>query len=406
MKKHVFAKIDFILLALTSALLIIGLITLYSAANTSSGGAHNYFNRQLLFALFGMVLLLITQFLPFKVLQRSAYLFYALAMLALVLVLFFGVRGYGAERWLVIGSLRLQPSEPAKLATVLAVARYLSQPAVDINRFKHFAVTVAIILLPFLLIARQPDLGTSLVFLALLIPVLFWAGLNWFMLFVIIAPLLTAILSFNFYAFLIWMALLIIVLLISRRKTWVLIAVFMLHIFVGLATPQLWNGLRPYQKQRILTFANPESDPRGSGYQVIQSKVAIGSGGLWGKGFQHGTQTQLRFLPAQHTDFIFSVLGEEWGFMGVLTTLIVFLLFILYMLYIATAARSVFGSVTVIGITTVFFFHIAVNIGMTAGLAPVTGLPLPFISYGGSFLLTSLWMVGIVANISANRHKN
>ncbi len=406
MKRHPFTKIDFILLALTLMLLVIGLVTLYSAASTSAAEAHNYFNRQLLFAVLGVGLLLLTNILPFRFLQRSAYAFYILSIFGLVLVLFFGVRGYGAERWLVLGSLRLQPSEPAKLATVLAVARYLSLPGVDINRFKHFAITSAIILLPFLLIARQPDLGTSLVFLALLIPVLFWAGLNWFMLFVLIAPVLTAILSFNFYAFLIWMLLLIVVLIFSRRKTWMLMAVFMLHIMVGLAMPQLWNGLRPYQKQRILTFANPESDPRGSGYQIIQSKVAIGSGGLWGKGFRHGTQTQLRFLPAQHTDFIFSVIGEEWGFMGVLVTLAVFLLFILYMLYIATAARSVFGSGAVIGILTVFFFHIAVNIGMTVGLAPVTGLPLPFISYGGSFLLTSLWMVGIVANISANRHKN
>jgi len=406
MKQHPFARIDFILLTLTLILLVMGLVTLYSAASTSAAEAHNYFSRQLVFAILGVGLLLLTNIMPFKFFQRTAYIFYALSIAMLVLVLFIGVRGYGAERWLVIGSLRIQPSEPAKLATVLAVARYLSLPGVDINRFKHFAVTSAIILLPFILIARQPDLGTSLVFLALLIPVLFWAGLNWFMLFVIVAPALTAILSFNFYAYLIWMFLLILILVFSRRKIWILIAVFMLHIFVGLATPQLWDSLRPYQKQRILTFANPESDPRGSGYQIIQSKVAIGSGGLWGKGFRHGSQTQLRFLPAQHTDFIFSVIGEEWGFMGVLATLFVFLLFILYMFYIATVARSVFGSVAVIGILTIFFFHLAVNIGMTAGLAPVTGLPLPFISYGGSFLLTSLWMVGIVANISANRHKN
>jgi len=240
--------------------------------------------------------------------------------------------------------------------------------------------------MPFLLIARQPDLGTSLVFLVLCLPLLFWAGLNWFSLFVIITPLLTMILSFNFYAFLVWMILIFAVLIISKRKPIILISVFIIHIFVGLLTPVLWGQLKPYQQQRILTFANPEADPKGAGYQIIQSKVAIGSGGIWGKGFLEGSQTQLRFLPAQHTDFIFSVIGEEWGFIGVLIVILLFMALLLYLIYLSSLVRSLYASLIIIGITTVLFFHIVVNIGMSVGLAPVTGLPLPLISYGGSFL--------------------
>ena len=194
-----------------------------------------------------------------------------------------------------------------------------------------------------------------------------------------------------------------IVLIVSRRQPIILISIFILHIFVGLITPVLWSQLKPYQQQRILTFANPEADPQGAGYQIIQSKVAIGSGGIWGKGFLDGTQTQLRFLPAQHTDFIFSVIGEEWGFSGVLIVLMLFTILLLYLIYLASMVRSLFSSMVIIGVVTVLFFHILVNIGMTIGLAPVTGLPLPFISYGGSFLLSVFLMMGVIMNFSLNR---
>ena len=199
------------------------------------------------------------------------------------------------------------------------------------------------------------------------------------------------------------MILISIVLIVSHRKPVILIGIFLLHIIVGLITPVLWAQLKPYQQQRILTFANPEADPQGAGYQIIQSKVAIGSGGIWGKGFLDGTQTQLRFLPAQHTDFIFSVIGEEWGFSGVLVVILLFVILLLYLIYLAGLVRSKYSSLIIIGVTTVLFFHIVVNIGMTIGLAPVTGLPLPFISYGGSFLLSMFLMMGLIMNFSFNR---
>jgi len=406
MQKNKFLSLDFTLAFILTCLISIGLIAVYSATHIADQSSGGYFSKQLTVAIVGFIIMLSMAFIPFKYIQRSSYLFYVINILLLIFVLIFGSRGFGAERWLAIGSLRLQPSEFCKLATIMAVANYISGSDVDINRFKHFLIVIGLIIIPFILIARQPDLGTSLVFLAIILPLLYWSGLNWFYLFVIITPLITLILSFNFYAFLIWMFVVSIILVLSRQKPIILISVFLLHIIVGLITPVLWGQLKPYQQQRILTFANPEADPQGAGYQIIQSKVAIGSGGIWGKGFLEGTQTQLRFLPAQHTDFIFSVIGEEWGFSGVLVVLLLFTILLLYLIYLASLVRSKFSSLVVVGITTVLFFHIVVNIGMTIGLAPVTGLPLPFISYGGSFLLSMFLMMGIIMNFSMNRYSH
>jgi len=257
--------------------------------------------------------------------------------------------------------------------------------------------------LPAVLIVEQPDLGTSLVFLALTIPVLFWAGLNWFYIFIILSPLLVIIASFNFWAFLFVMLIISFILFYSRRKPLIIVAVFILNIAVGIVTPYLWGHLRPYQQQRIVTFINPEKDPKGSGYQIIQSQVAIGSGGITGKGYLNGSQTHLRFLPAQHTDFIFSVIGEEFGFIGSAFVLLIFLLLILRLIHLASLVRDPFENMILIGVVTIIFFHVVINIGMSIGMAPVTGLPLPFISYGGSFLLTNMTMIGIVISIAKNK---
>ena len=403
MKRSFTFKLDITLFIQVFILVIIGLFAVYSATRTPDTAEMSLFNKQLSFAVFGIIVILLTAYIPFRVFERLAIPLYVLSILLLILVYFVGAKGQGITRWIALGPLKIQPAEIAKLSTILMVAKYLSGREININRIKQLSITFLIILLPFILIAKQPDLGTSLVFLALLIPVLFWADLNWFALFVIISPALTMLLSFNFYALLGWMFILAIILYLSRRKTIFLILIFLAHIFIGMVTPQLWGQLKPYQQKRILTFADPESDPKGAGYQIIQSKVAIGSGGVWGKGYMEGSQTQLRFLPAQHTDFIFSVIGEEKGLIGVVFTLIMFLLLLLYMLYLASIVKSPFSSMVIIGITTVLFFHIVINVGMTVGLAPVTGLPLPFISYGGSFLLSTLLMVAVVNNFSVNR---
>ncbi len=383
-------------------LLTIGLIAVYSATSFS-GVQSTYFQRQLIFAVIGLILMIAMAFLPFRFIQRIAYPFYGASIILLILIYFIGVKGFGAERWLSLGPIKIQPSELAKLATILAVAKYLANRDTSINKLKHFMVVFAFIIVPFILIVRQPDLGTSLVFAALLIPLLFWAGLRWFPLFLIISPIFTVFSSFNEIILVLWLIIILSILYFSRQRIIVIIGVLLFHLGAGLTTPLLWDQLKPYQKNRILTFVNPEKDPRGAGYQIIQSQVAIGSGGVWGKGFLNGTQTHLKFLPAQHTDFIFSVIAEEWGFMGVSSILTVFLLLLLYLINLASAVRSTFSSITLVGIISVLFFHIFVNIGMTVGVAPVTGLPLPFISYGGSFLLSIMLMIGVAQNISQNK---
>ena len=309
----------------------------------------------------------------------------------------------GATRWLIIGPLRLQPSELAKLSTLLALARYLSQPRVDVNRPRDFLLASALLLLPFLLVVRQPDLGTALVFAAMALPVYYWSGLHTGNLFLILFPGLVMLASFNFYAFLGVMATLFLYLLISRRSMPVILFNFLLNVMIGLMTPVLWNHLKPYQQQRIRIFLRPEMDPLGAGYQIIQSKVAIGSGGLWGKGFMQGSQTQLRFLPEQHTDFIFAVIGEEFGFLGAVLTLLLFAFLLLRITQFAAQCRNPFFSLVSIGIGTILTFHVLVNIGMTLGFLPVTGLPLPFISYGGSAMVTNLAMIGLVLNFYRHR---
>ncbi len=403
MSNAIFKKIDWILILLSASLLVIGLMAIYSATFATHGS--EYFSRQLVIATIGFIGMLTMAFIPFRWLQRLSFVFYFVSLILLLLIFFIGTKGYGAERWIILAGIKLQPAELAKIATIMAVAAYVADYNVDVNRFRHFIVVAVLVFLPMLLIARQPDLGTSLVFLALFIPLLYWAGLNWFALFILVAPVITLIVSFNFYAFLVWMIVVSAILFLSGRKPVLLASIFAFHIAVGLFTPVMWNQLRPYQQKRLLTFANPESDPHGAGYQIIQSKVAIGSGGLWGKGYLNGTQTQLKFLPAQHTDFIFSVIGEEWGFAGVLLILGLLLLLLLYLLHLAVQVRSTFASLTLVGIATVLFFHIFVNIGMTVGLAPVTGLPLPFISYGGSFLAVTLLMMGMAHNFSVNRYQ-
>ncbi len=395
-------KIDWLILGPTLVLIMIGLMSIFSATYYSADN-QNYFTRQLIFATMGISLMLIINFLPFKLILKSSYLLYALSILSLIVVLFFGVKGFGAERWLKIGPMRLQPSEFAKIATVLALARYLSTNNRHIDSFKHLVMVFLLVLIPFALIVKQPDLGTSLVFLALIVPMLYMAGVSWFVLFILLPPAVTMIVAFNTYTFIAWLTIIFIVLIFTRQKLYLKIFVIIQNILIGSLTPILWDSLKSYQKQRILTFLTPENDPQGAGYQIIQSKVAIGSGGIWGKGFLHGSQSQLNFLPAHHTDFIFSVLGEEWGFLGVITVLFIFLFLFLYLLWLANSVKSNYSRLAIVGLTTILAFHTVINIGMTIGFAPVTGLPLPFLSYGGSFLLTSCIAIGLTLNFSLNK---
>ena len=401
-----YEKYDFITLILVIILVIAGTCTIYSATVSLDTGTQQYFIKQIIWALVGVTTMIIISLLPIKTIRRSVYAAYGFVIFLLILVFLISKGKQGAERWLVLGPINIQPAELAKLTTVLAVSKFLSDKYADINKFKYFAITLALILVPFILIARQPDLGTALVFLALIVPMLFWAGLNWFNLFILLTPFLTMILSFNFWAFLIYMIIFTFILILSRKKALIIVLIFILNIAVGIVTPTIWGQLRPYQQKRIITFLNPEKDPKGAGYQIIQSQVAIGSGRFWGKGYLKGTQTQLRFLPAQHTDFIFSVLGEEFGFFGVSIILLLFMILIFRLINLATLIKYQFDSLAAIGISTIITYHVIINIGMTIGMAPVTGLPLPFLSYGGSFLLTNLLMIGIALNFARNRFRH
>ena len=345
--------------------------------------------------------MLIFTIIPKKLIHEYIYILYALIILMVILP-FFGSQVADTYRWINIGlPFSLQPSEISKLIIVLTLARYLSDRNIELNHFTSNLIPFIIALIPALIVLNQPDLGTALVMVSPVIPMLYWVGARPFHLFLVIAPLLSILTAANVIAFTIWTAIMGLIIFLSKPKLWNGISIFFSNIFLGLIFPLFWNSfLRPYHRNRILTAINPELDPLGSGYQVIQSKTALGSGGFLGKGWGEGTQTQLKFLPVQESDFIVSVIGEELGFISILIMLVLFLYLILKILNLAFNATDRFSGLALIGIATIFLSHIFVNCSMASGMIPVKGLPLPFVSYGGSFLFSCFIMIGIVINFS------
>ena len=389
------------LLLIILGLLLIGLTSLYSIAAVKSGGESSAFLRQLFFLIPSIVLMIIFTIVPRKIIHEYIYIVYTLSVIA-VFIPFFGSKVADTHRWINIGlPFNLQPSEIAKLIVVLTLARYLSDRNIELNHFTANLVPFVIAFIPAIIVLNQPDLGTALVIMSPVIPMLYWVGARPFHLFLVIAPIFSIISASNFVIFTLWSFIMGLIIYFSKEKMWNSIAIFFLNIFLGLIFPLFWNNfLRPYHRNRILTALNPELDQLGSGYQVIQSKTALGSGGFFGKGWGEGTQTQLKFLPVQESDFIVSVIGEEMGFILILTMLILFLYLILKIINLAHNANDRFSSLVLVGISTIFLSHIFVNCSMASGMIPVKGLPLPFISYGGSFLLSSFIMIGIVINFS------
>ena len=397
--------IDYLLLAATVATVLLGVTMIYSAAYYSDSLiVQTAWSKQARYALVAIVLTLAVVYIPNKVIYGLAYPLYALGLLSLLAVLAWGTGG-DAARWLSIGPLRTQPSEFAKLTTIIALARYLSDCSNEqINHARGFLGTLLIALVPMAFIVRQPDLGTAISFGAPLFPMLYWAGMRRLFIFVILSPLLSVAFSFEplwqgaapylFAAFITGSSAAIHLLM---RRLWFTLTM----ISVNLSD----HFLRQYQKDRIMTFLDPESDRLGAGWNIIQSKIAIGSGGLTGKGFLQGTQTKYEFLPAAHTDFIFSVAGEELGFIGALAVLALFFFLIARALHIGAIAKNRFYSLVAIGIASMLTFHVFVNVGMTIGVMPVTGLPLPFISSGGSSLMANLLAIGLLLHIYAYRHE-
>ena len=389
---------------LLSALFLsfIGLIALNSISYQSSSSALNPFYKQLIFLLLAFAGFLTSFFTPKYIIHKYAYIIYGIGSI-LVVMPFFGSTHAGTYRWLNLGlPFNFQPSELAKIFLVIALARYLSDNSIKIQYFKSIIPPILIALLPVLIVLNQPDLGTSLVMLSVIFPMLYWAGARPFHLFLLIAPVLSILSAFNVVMFSIW-ALVIAVVIYNSKTNIISSAVYFFgNIFFGLFARPLWDLLNPYQQNRVLTFIYPDKDPLGAAYQIIQSKTAIGSGGLFGKGWGQGTQTHLKFLPVQESDFILSVIGEELGFIAIIIILFTFGYLISNVLRNSYLSKDKFSSLILIGLGSIILAHVFVNTAMTVGLIPVKGLPLPFISAGGTFLITSYLMIGLIMRFSIN----
>ena len=349
----------------------------------------------------GMVVALLASRLPMDRLQGAQWPIYILTNLSLVAVRFVGTSALGAQRWINIAGFHVQPSEFAKVAAILLLAgllaRYPVERPVDLIR------PIALISVPWALVFLQPDLGTSLVYGAILLVMLFWAGLSGSWLMLLLSPLVTAIISgVAPWGLALWIPLM--ALLAWRSLPWRrigLAVVTAVQVFFAAITPLLWNhGLKEYQRERLVLFLDPAKDALGGGYHLLQSKVGIGSGGLLGTGLMHGQLTKLRFIPEQHTDFIFSALGEEMGFIGCTLVVMAYLLLCWRLLQIALHARTDVESLLVIGVGAMLMFQVVVNICMTIGLGPVTGIPLPWLSYGRSAMLVNFLCIGFCAAVS------
>lgn len=382
------------------ALSLIGIFLIFSAKHYSTNPSeHHLYLKQILWVLFGLMVGGVVFSVPLRFHEVFSYFYYLLAVVCLVLLFLSGTNQFVSARWFRLGWINFQPSEFAKIAFIFALARYLSYTKRPIYSFKWLITVVVLVCLPAALILKQPDLGTSLVFFALFLSMLFWAGVPILFLLVLVSPLLSLISGFHWFTWALFFLGFLLVLYHLRPR--LIFGGFMVlfNLAVGTVTPLVWNRLHDYQKLRILTFLDPGRDTQGTGYQILQSKVAIGSGGVLGKGFLQGSQTKLAFLPMQHTDFVFTVVGEEFGIIGALVILSLFSFLIARGILIAKKARNTFASFTALGITTIFAFQMLVNVGMVIGVMPVTGLPLPFLSYGGSSMLLSWICVGLLLAI-------
>jgi rod shape determining protein RodA len=334
----------------------IGFILLYDAA---SGSMEPWAIKQISFFIIFSIIMLTIGLIDLKIIYQFSYVFYSLTLILLVLVEILGHNAMGATRWINLGFMKLQPAEPMKLAIILALARYFHTLPYQNIKIRSLIVPIIILLAPVLLIIKQPDLGTGMITLIVGAIMFFIAGV----------------------------------------KMWKFVFSF---VAILASLPVIWHYLYDYQKQRILIFFNPEHDPLGDGYNIIQSKIAIGSGGLFGKGMMFGSQAQLQFLPEHQTDFIFPMFAEEFGFFGVLCVIFLYFILIIYGTSISLNCRSHFGRLIAYGVVSMFFVHIFINMGMVMGLLPVVGVPLPLLSYGGTIMATILIAFGLLINVHLN----
>ncbi|MGA0919290.1 MAG: rod shape-determining protein RodA [Gemmatimonadaceae bacterium] len=396
---------DWPLVAVAATLTAFGVAMVYSAGQTDVPTfVVGLWRTQLLWVFLGVLLGYGVSRLSVRFVDAVSVPIYGVALVVLAALLVIG-QGAGTaastKSWLAIGGVRLgQPSELAKIAVVLMLARVLSSSRAAPTSLRALVPSALVVGVPWLLIMAQPDLGTGIVFVGIYFAMLFWAGVSWPLLLMAASPALSLIFAFSTGIWGGWFLLLLAVIAWVRPPRWEGVGLVVANLAMGVLAPLLWGRLNPYQQRRILVFLDPSADPRASGYHVIQSQVAIGSGGLFGKGFTMGSQKRLAFLPEQETDFIFPVVAEELGFLGVLVALALFTFLLHRTVRVAARATSPFASLVAFGLTAAWFTHITVNIGMTVGVLPVTGIPLPFFSYGGSFMLMSWLSVGLLVLIS------
>lgn len=364
-ERTLFKRIEWNFVMVILALNMVGLINLYSATHgPHSVDVESLFINQIMWLTIGWTIFFVVTFIDYVIVQRIAYLVYFLNLGAILYVTFFGKVALGAQRWIDLGFFRYQPSETMKICLVMVLAKILSRRSIHGQGMgiKELFWPLVILGVPFALVVEQPDLGTAMMLAAI-------GGTM--------------------------------VLFCKVRKR----ILFSIALAGMIALPIAWKyGLRDYQRARVLTFLSPNNDPRGSGYNSIQSKIAVGSGKVLGKGFRKGTQSQLEFLPERHTDFIYSVLSEEHGFIGSVTTLGLFIVLYLICIRIAASARDKFGALLVVGVMSYLFWHMFVNVSMVIGLLPIVGVPLPLLSYGGSSMLTTMAGMGIISGVAFRRY--
>lgn len=384
-------------------LIAAGLIAIYSSTVNHPTASGNFF-KQISFVVISLIVFFIAFNFPQQWLKTISIPSYVASIIFLVAVLAFGKVVYGAKSWFGIGGFGFQPSEFAKLGTIFMLSYWLTYKNRDINNLLDILIALAIGLVPIGLILIEPDMGTAIVFGFITLTLVFWSGISLFGIFVVLSPGFVIFASlFGFSAAIAALLLVVAALFFFKRDLFNSITVFVLNLASIFFFDYVFRILKPHQQKRISSFLDPLADPLGSGYNALQAKVAIGSGGFTGKGFLQGNQTQLRFIPQQWTDFIYCVIGEEFGFIGSMIIVILFFIIFLRLFNVASLAKDKFSVLIVIGILTTMFAHFAINIGMNLGITPVIGLPLPFLSYGGSSLIVNMMMIGLVLNIYKNR---
>jgi rod shape determining protein RodA len=400
---------DIVLWVSVALLIIVGMMMIFSCtfAQRSREGDNPlyYTDRQLAAFIIGLIGMSIFMYFDYSHLKTASWVLYGISVIFLLIVLFKGFMMLGAQRWIALGPLSFQPSEISKLVLLIALAAFLGERRGEFNSVLSLILPLIIVGIPFILIFKQPDLGTSIILFAIFTGMLVWAETSATLLIFMVTPLLSILLRTNTV---IWIAYLLALAVYMRqiKVRWIDYSVILLgNIGIGYAVAKAWSALKEYQKARLMIFLNPESDPLGIGYHSIQAKIAVGSGGFFGKGFMHGTQTQLAFIPQQFTDFIFSALGEEFGFLGSMIVISLFVIVIYRAIVLAMEARDFFGSMLAAGIAVMLGVQIIINVGMTLGLLPVVGVPLPFFSFGGTALVTNMCAIGILQSIAMRRHK-